>query len=99
MARAPASRRIAGHCAARAAAGGGGRSGGGMRGIRIGLSVADTGGVALETLLAQLRGAEQAGFDCVWIPNIFGMDALSLAALGGRETRSEEHTPELQSRL
>ena len=57
-----------------------------MRGIRIGVGVADPGGMPLDSLLAQIRGAEQAGFHSVWIPNIFGMDAMTLAALGGRET-------------
>jgi F420-dependent oxidoreductase-like protein len=57
-----------------------------MRGIRIGTSVADAGGSPLETLLAQIGAAEAAEFQSVWIPNIFGMDAMTLAALGGRAT-------------
>jgi F420-dependent oxidoreductase-like protein len=57
-----------------------------MRGIRIGVGVADPGGVALDALVGQIVAAEQAGFQSVWIPNIFGADAMTLAALGGRAT-------------
>jgi 5,10-methylenetetrahydromethanopterin reductase len=57
-----------------------------VRNIRIGLGVADAGRTPLAELLAQMRSAEEAGFQSVWIPNIFGMDALCLAALAGRET-------------
>jgi F420-dependent oxidoreductase-like protein len=61
-----------------------------MRGIRIGVLVADPGGTPLEVLLEQLRSAEHAGFQSAWIPSIFGMDAMTLAALGGRETQRLE---------
>lgn len=61
-----------------------------MREIRIGVSVADGGGSELDDLLARFRRAEEAGFQNVWIPNIFGFDALTLAALGARETRTLE---------
>jgi len=57
-----------------------------MRGIRIGIGVADAGGTPLDVVLGQIRDAEHAGFASVWIPNIFGLDALTLAALAGRET-------------
>jgi F420-dependent oxidoreductase-like protein len=57
-----------------------------MRGIRIGASVADSGGTALDALVGQIAALEQAGFQSVWIPNIFGMDAMTLAAVGGRAT-------------
>jgi F420-dependent oxidoreductase-like protein len=57
-----------------------------MRGIRIGIGVADAGGTPLDAVLAQIRDAERAGFASVWIPHIFGLDALTLAALAGRET-------------
>ena len=57
-----------------------------MRGIRIGVGVADPGGAALDALFGQIGAAEQAGFQSVWIANIFGVDAMTLAALGGRAT-------------
>lgn len=61
-----------------------------MNRIRIGVGVADGGGAELDDLLGQIRQAEAAGFQNVWIPNIFGFDALTLAALGARETRTLE---------
>jgi alkanesulfonate monooxygenase SsuD/methylene tetrahydromethanopterin reductase-like flavin-dependent oxidoreductase (luciferase family) len=57
-----------------------------MREIRIGLGVADAGGTPYQELVGQVRSAEEAGFASVWIPNIFGLDAMTLAALAGRET-------------
>ena len=57
-----------------------------MRGIRIGASVADPGGASLDALVGQFQAAEQAGFQSVWIANIFGMDAMTLAAIGGSRT-------------
>ncbi len=61
-----------------------------MRDIRIGLGIADAGGSDLDELLASYQRAEREGFAAAWIPNIFGMDALSLAALAGRVTRRIE---------
>jgi len=57
-----------------------------MRGIRIGILVPDSGGASLDAMLAQLRAAEADGFASAWIPNIFGMCAITLCALAGRET-------------
>jgi 5,10-methylenetetrahydromethanopterin reductase len=57
-----------------------------MQEIRIGVGVADAGRTPLDDLVGQVRAAEQAGFHSVWIPNIFGMDAMTLCALAGRET-------------
>ena len=57
-----------------------------MRGIRIGASVADPGGASLDALVGQFQAHEQAGFQSVWIANIFGMDAMTLAAIGGSRT-------------
>ncbi len=59
-----------------------------MKNIRIGIGVGDIAPRAdgLEGLLADFRQAEEAGFQTAWIPNIFGMDALTLAALAARET-------------
>lgn len=61
-----------------------------MRDIRIGLGIADAGGSRLDELLASFEQAESEGFATAWIPNIFGMDALTLAALAGRVTRRIE---------
>ncbi len=61
-----------------------------MNDIRIGLGVADAGGGDLDELVGQIRAAEAAGFQNVWIANIFGVDAMTLAALGGRETTTIE---------
>lgn len=61
-----------------------------MRDLRIGIGIADAGGSDLDKLLASYERAEQEGFDVAWIPNIFGMDALTLAALAGRVTRTIE---------
>lgn len=57
-----------------------------MRDIRIGLGIGDPGGLDLDHILDSHRRAESEGFDCAWIPNIFGMDALTLAALAGQVT-------------
>jgi len=54
--------------------------------IRIGVSVTDSGGSELDQLVDRVRWAEEVGFQSVWIANIFGLDALTLAALSGRET-------------
>jgi F420-dependent oxidoreductase-like protein len=40
--------------------------------------------------VGQIVAAEQAGFQSVWIPNIFAADAMTLAALGGRATAKLE---------
>jgi 5,10-methylenetetrahydromethanopterin reductase len=57
-----------------------------VKGIRIGLGVADAGNTPLDDLVGQVKAAEDAGFQSVWIPNIFGMDAMTLCAMAGRET-------------
>ncbi len=61
-----------------------------MRDIRIGLGIADRGGDDLDELLDSFARAEREGFAAAWIPNIFGMDALTLAALAGRQTERIE---------
>ena len=61
-----------------------------MRELRIGIAVSDGGGTDLDDLLERIRSAEEAGFQSVWIPNIFGFDALTLAALAGRVTKTLE---------
>jgi F420-dependent oxidoreductase-like protein len=58
-----------------------------VKDIRIGVGVADSGREGgVDALLAHVKRAEQAGFQSVWLPNIFNFDALTLAALAGRET-------------
>jgi len=61
-----------------------------MKDIRIGIGISDAGGTPLEALLGQIEAAEGAGFQAVWIPNIFGADALTLCALAGARTRRIE---------
>ena len=56
--------------------------------MRIGTGV-DTSG-PLETVLQSIRETEEAGFHSVWIPNIFGYDAITLMALAGQVTSSVE---------
>ncbi len=52
--------------------------------MRIGtmLSVSDG---SLAGAVAQARHAEQSGFSTFWLPNIFGLDAITAAALIGRD--------------
>jgi F420-dependent oxidoreductase-like protein len=61
-----------------------------MREIGIGVAVMDTAGTGLETQLERIRVAEDSGFQSVWIPSVFGVDALTLAALASRQTRTLE---------
>jgi 5,10-methylenetetrahydromethanopterin reductase len=55
---------------------------GAMRGIRIGIGVG-VGQGGLAAALAEIARAETAGFHSVWIANIFGVDAMTLASLSG----------------
>ncbi len=59
-----------------------------MKQIRIGVGIG--AGNDVESLLGQLRRAEEGGFQSAWIPNIFGVDAMTLAALAGRDTSTLE---------
>ncbi len=59
-----------------------------MKQIRIGVGIRN--GNDVDAALADLRRAEEAGFQSAWIPNIFGTDALTIAALAGRETSTLE---------
>lgn len=61
-----------------------------MKGIRIGLGIADGGGQKLEKLVDQFVAAEADGFQAAWVPNIFGHDALTLCALAGGATSKLE---------
>jgi F420-dependent oxidoreductase-like protein len=59
-----------------------------MKNIRIGVGIRS--GNDVESVLGELRRAEEGGFQSAWIPNIFGIDAMTLAALAGRETSTLE---------
>jgi F420-dependent oxidoreductase-like protein len=61
-----------------------------MKGIRIGYFVGDGGNASLDDVIARCRGLEADGFATLWFANIFGMDAMTLAALVGRETKTVE---------
>ncbi len=52
--------------------------------MRIGLMFGGTDG-SLAGAAAQARRAEQSGFATFWMPNIFGIEAITAAALTGRE--------------
>lgn len=45
---------------------------------------------SLETLVDWGRDLEARGFDTLWIPHVFGLDAITAAAVVGRETRRIE---------
>lgn len=61
-----------------------------MKNIRIGVGLGDLDGAGgargLDAAIARFRSAEDDGFQTAWVPNIFGMDAMTLIALAGRET-------------
>jgi F420-dependent oxidoreductase-like protein len=59
-------------------------------GIRIGLGLGDGGKAGLDGIVERCLRAEADGFATVWFANIFGHDALTLAAIAGRETRTLE---------
>ena len=56
--------------------------------MRIGMGVGGGGGPEgpVGEIIQQIQQAEAAGFDLVWMPNIFGLDAITVLALAGRET-------------
>ncbi len=56
--------------------------------MRTGLMLGATKGTggSLDDIIATSKQAEADGFDNIWLPNIFGLDAIALAALIGRET-------------
>jgi F420-dependent oxidoreductase-like protein len=60
-----------------------------MKQLRIGIGLGELsaeGAAGLEGALEQFRRAEEAGFQTAWMPNIFGLDALSALALAGTRT-------------
>jgi F420-dependent oxidoreductase-like protein len=52
--------------------------------MRIGIGLG--GGETFAATLAEFTRAEEAGFDTIWISNIFGHDAITLAAVAGQVT-------------
>ncbi len=56
--------------------------------MKIGIMVGEAGGEGstLDGLVAQVRRAENEGLATAWFPNIFGIDAMTAAAIAGRET-------------
>jgi 5,10-methylenetetrahydromethanopterin reductase len=46
--------------------------------------------VGLDALVARARDLEARGFDTMWLPNVFGLDAVTTAAVVGRETERIE---------
>jgi F420-dependent oxidoreductase-like protein len=57
--------------------------------MRIGLMFGGSD-TSLEGAAAQARRAEQSGFATLWLPNIFGIDAITAAAVAGREATGIE---------
>ena len=47
-------------------------------------------GITLDDLVARARDLESRGFATMWIPHVFGHDAITSAAVIGRETRGIE---------
>ena len=53
-------------------------------GVMIGEATGEVG--TLDGMVAQVRQAETDGFATAWFPNIFGLDAMTVATIAGRET-------------
>src|SRR5581483_7667868 len=53
--------------------------------MRIGIFAGDTAGRTIDDVVAEARGVAEDGFAGYWIPNIFGLDALTVLAVVGRE--------------
>jgi F420-dependent oxidoreductase-like protein len=56
--------------------------------MRIGIGIGEISGapVGVESLIAQAQRAERDGFASAWFANIFGFDAIMVAAICGRAT-------------
>ncbi len=57
-------------------------------GIGVGPGPGEDGTVA--AMIKQVQRAESSGFDSAWVANVFGVDAIMLLALAGRETSTIE---------
>jgi 5,10-methylenetetrahydromethanopterin reductase len=53
--------------------------------MRIGIFGGDTGGRAIDDVVAEARAAERDGFASFALPQIFGLDAMGVLAIIGRE--------------
>ena len=53
--------------------------------MRIGIFAGDTAGRTIDDVVAEARATADDGFAGYWIPQIFGMDALTVLAVVGRE--------------
>lgn len=60
--------------------------------MRIGVMIGEGSnlGGSIDTLVAQVQQAERDGLHTAWFPNIFGVDAMTAAAIAGRETKTIE---------
>ncbi len=59
--------------------------------MRIGIMAGATGGdESLDGLVTSAKNFEARGFDTMWMANIFGIDAITAAAIIGRETERIE---------
>ena len=54
--------------------------------MKIGLGIGIAGSEGIDDVIRQIQRAEEAGFDSAWLPNIFGLDAITTIAVAGRET-------------
>ena len=53
--------------------------------MRIGMFGGDTANRTIDDVIADATQAEADGFASYWLPQIFGMDAISVLAIVGRE--------------
>ncbi len=53
--------------------------------MRIGLNSTGTNHGTLDRLVAEARQAAEVGLHSIWVPNYFGMEALTCLAIVGRE--------------
>jgi F420-dependent oxidoreductase-like protein len=58
--------------------------------MRIGIMYGATGPDTVDAFVARAVELEAKGFDSLWIPSIFGLDAITVAAIAGRATHRIE---------
>ncbi|MFP6664511.1 MAG: TIGR03564 family F420-dependent LLM class oxidoreductase [Deltaproteobacteria bacterium] len=60
--------------------------------MKIGIGIGELSGspVSLAGLMAQAKEAEADGFASAWVPNIFGLDGITVCALAGQVTQRIE---------
>src|SRR3954447_6875458 len=58
--------------------------------MKIGLMMTPPDSSSFDEILATFQTAEMRGFDSAWLPNIRGVDALTVLALAGRLTKTIE---------